>query len=68
MWNDILRNKRTSICGVIAAIAIFFRIFYQAKSELINQVTEAVIGLVGALGLLFAKDGGVSGTSSNPVP
>jgi hypothetical protein len=68
MWNEILYNKRTSICGVIVAGAVFFRIFFPQKEALINQLVEALIGLVGAAGLLLAKDGGKSGTASSPNP
>ena len=68
MWNDFVYSKRTSICGVIVAIAVFFRIFFPQKETLINQLVEALIGLVGAAGLLFAKDGNKSGTADKPVP
>ncbi len=60
---DILRNKRTSICGLIIAGAVFFRIFFPAQEPLINKVVEAAIGFVGALALFFAKDGNQSGTA-----
>lgn len=63
---DILLNKRTSICGLVVAVAVFFRIFWPSEDVLITKITEAVIGLVGALALFFAKDGNVSGTTSNP--
>jgi hypothetical protein len=68
MWNEILYNKRTSICGVIVAGAVFFRIFFPQKEPLINQIVEALIGLVGAAGLLLAKDGGKSGVAARPNP
>ena len=68
MWNDIIRNKRTTICGVIVAVAVFFRIFFPQKEALINQLVEALIGLVGAAGLFLAKDGDKSGTAAAPNP
>ena len=63
---DILKNKKTSICGLIVAIAIFFRIFFPTEDVLITKLTEATIGFVSALALFFAKDGDQTGTTSQP--
>jgi uncharacterized membrane protein HdeD (DUF308 family) len=68
MWNDIVRNWKTSGSAVISAAAGLVALFYPDKSSLINQVAGGISLLFLAILGLVGKDGDKSGTAVAPNP
>jgi hypothetical protein len=68
MWNEIIRNWKTSVAGLIFALGVLLKVMFPAKGEIIDKAADVFLALGPILGLLFAKDGGNSGTAANPNP
>ena len=66
MWENILKNWKSSGAGVIAAIAGLVAILYPDQSETINRIAAAISVLSLAVLGLVGKDNDVTGTAANP--
>ena len=68
MWENILRNWKSSGSAVISAAAGLVALFYPDKSSLINQVAGGISLLFLAILGLVGKDSDKSGTAAAPNP
>lgn len=68
MWNNIIRNWKTSGAAAVMAAAGIFVVFFPTQSDVINKVAQGIVLLAGAIIGLCAKDGDRSGTANNPNP
>jgi preprotein translocase subunit SecE len=68
MLANILRNWKTSVAAAITAVGVLLKVVWPTRGEIIDRAADVFITLGPILGLLFAKDGDLSGTATKPNP
>lgn len=66
MWENIVKNWRTSGAGLLAAVAGMVALIYPENAAHINQIAAGVAILLAAIFALITKDSSVTGTALNP--
>ena len=68
MWNELVRNWKTSVAAAIIAVGVLLKVIWPGRGEVIDRACDVFIALGPILGLLAAKDSTISGTAANPNP
>lgn len=62
---NIFKNWKTTSAGITAIVTGIIGIIYAIKANSLTQeiLTGSLLGIIGGIGLIFAKDGGVTGVA-----
>ena len=59
-----MKNWKTTSAGIILIASSLVGLYFKIKSGEVSEVvvTGALTGIIGGIGLIYAKDAGVTGT------
>lgn len=59
-----MKNWKTTSAGIILIASSLIGLYFKIKSGEVSEVivTGAITGIIGGIGLIYAKDAGVTGT------